>query len=101
MLGKRQWENVRLYLEKLFNQKVESTRINAITVNPPYHGQGKRTIRIGSVCAELEPGQPPEEVVAIYESKSFLVCTTDRGAKKGLPYIFPRETVIKVDLCDD
>ena len=90
-------EPIRRYLQELFHQPVEKTAIKAIIVNPPFHRQNRKRIEVGQFADELEPGQPAEKVMAIFESKSFLVCTMSRGAGIGLPYIFPRETVNKVE----
>ena len=83
MINDEKREEIRKYLERLFGQKVESSIITSITVNPPYYGQNKRTIQIDNVYSDLEPDQPPEKVLAIFESKSFLVCTADRGTRYG------------------
>ena len=98
MLTGEEKEAIRQYLERLFGQKVEESEIKSITVNPPFHGQGKRIIEINNTYADLEPGQPPEKVLAIFESKSFLVCTAERGAGKGMPYIFTRDTIAAVEV---
>ena len=98
MLSIDEKEKIRQYLEKLFGQKVEKTEIKSITVNPPYHGQGKRTIEVNHSYADLEPGRPPDKVLAIFKSRSFLICTAERGARKGMPYIFTRDTIISVEV---
>ena len=89
-------EEIRLYLEQLFGQPVEDDLFISITVNPPYHGQNQRTINVGQVVDSLEPGSPAEEILAIFESRSFLVVTPSRGAGSGMPYIFPRHTIISI-----
>ncbi len=96
MLDEARYEEIKGYIEKLTGQKVHAKKISAIGVNPPYHGQPKRLIEVGNIYADLEPGAPPEEILAIYESKSFCVCTAERGALKGLPYFFTRDTVYEV-----
>lgn len=92
----REYQRIKEYIENLTGQKISSKKIMALGVNPPYHGQPKRLIEVGKFYAELEPGAPLEEVVAIFESKSFCVCTPDRGAGRGLPYFFTRDTVYLV-----
>ena len=94
-------EQYRLYLEKLFKQPVSGRRIISIEVNPLYHGQNRRTIEIGKSYTELEPGAGSETVIAIFESKSFLVVTENRGAGSGMPFIFTRDTVIRVTTDSD
>ncbi|MFH1687533.1 MAG: hypothetical protein ABIE70_08435 [bacterium] len=90
-------ENIRRRLQKLVNQPVNDPGIKAITVNPLYHGSSRMRVTVGSVCANLEPGAPPQEVLAIFESMSFLVVTAVRGATSGLPYIFTRQEVKNVE----
>jgi len=90
-------ENIRLRLEGLVKDKVLTKRIQAITVNPLYHGSSKMRVEVGRMCANLEPDTPPQMVLTIFESKSFLVCTPDRGADHGLPFIFTRTEVVKVE----
>ena len=85
------------YLEKLFGKPVSRKPIRRIEVNPPFHGQGRRYVTVGERCSELEPGAPAETVLAIFESMSYLVCTAERGAGKGMPYIFTRDAVLRVD----
>jgi len=53
-------------------------------------------IEVGSQCANLEPDAPSQLVVAIFESRSFIVCTPDHGTGKGMPYFFTRDEVKKV-----
>lgn len=101
MLNDDKLSNIRNYLEKLFGQKIEKKKIKSITVNPLYHGQNKRTIVIGKTYANLEPDSPPQKILAIFESKSYLVCTAERGAGQGMPYIFTRDTVLSVDISKD
>ncbi len=97
MLIEEELKTIRDYLEKLFGREIEKKRINSLTVNPLYHGQNKRTIEVGKTYGDLEPGAPAERVLAIFESRSFLVCTSLRGACQGLPYIFTRDTVLSVE----
>jgi hypothetical protein len=85
------------YLAKLLNRPVRDKRIKAITVNPLHHGLPKRRIEVDQHYADLEPGAPSQEVIAIFESDSFLVCTPERGAGEGLPYIFTRQEVKGVE----
>lgn len=96
MLDEDRDEQVRRYIEKLTGQKIADKKIRAIGVNPPYHGSLKRLIEVGKTYDDLVPGSPPEEILAIYESKSFCVCTAEHGALKGLPYFFTRDSVYEV-----
>jgi hypothetical protein len=97
MLNDDELSNIRVYLEKLFGQKIEKKKIKSITVNPLYHGQNRRTIVVGKTYSDLEPNASSEQVLAIFESKSYLVCTAERGALQGMPYIFTRDTILSVE----
>ncbi len=96
MLDEARYNEIKRYIEKLTGQKIRDKRIRALGVNPPYHGVPKRLIEVGKSYTDLEPGSPPEEILAIYESKSFCVCTAERGALTGLPYFFTRDSIYKV-----
>ncbi len=85
------------YLAKLMQRPVRDKRINAIEVNPLYHGSSRRRIEVGQHYADLEPDAPSQLVVAIFESDSFLVCTPERGYGEGVPYIFTRQEVKGVE----
>ncbi len=90
-------EQVRRYLEKLVKAPVQSKVIRSLTVNPLYHGSSKMTVSVGQYVANLEPGAPPEQVLAIFESKSFMVVTPSRGNMDGLPYFFTRQEVLRAE----
>jgi len=85
------------YLNATSKTPVKATRIRAITVNPASHRLPKLRIEVGGRYAGLEEGASSEEVLAIFESVSFLVCTQSRGAGVGAPYYFGREDVRKVE----
>lgn len=85
------------YLTALMKRPVRAKRIKAIDVNPLHHSLPKRRIEVGRRYADLEPGAPSQLVVAIFESDSFLVCTPERGAGTGLPYIFTRQEMKSVE----
>ncbi len=99
-LDDKRHEEIRLYLEKLLKNKVLKKKIRAIVVNPLYHGSPKRKIEVGNYYADIEPEAPRQKVVAIFESRPFVVCTEERGAGEGLPYFFTREEVRRVDEFD-
>lgn len=90
-------EKVRQYLEELVKAPVQNKVIRSLTVNPLYHGSSKMTIVPGSYAANLEPGAEQELVLAIFESKSFLVVTPSRGNMQGLPYFFTRQEIVQAD----
>ncbi len=89
-------DELRVYLEQLLGQKVGAAYISAIYVNPPYHGQNKRWIEVGKAYRDLEPGRDLEPVLAIFESKAFLLVTESRGNLRDVPIIFTRNTVLQV-----
>lgn len=93
-------ERVRQYLEKLVKAPVQDKVVRSLTVNPLYHGSSKMTISVGHNAANLEPGASIQMVLAIYESKSFLVVTANRGNMQGLPYFFTRQEVVRADSGD-
>jgi hypothetical protein len=90
-------EATRRYLERLMNKPVHRHPIKAITVNPLYHGAPRMRIEVGHTVAGMEPDAPPQRVLAIFESTSFLVVTPERGNGVGLPYIFTRQEVTAVE----
>jgi hypothetical protein len=96
VLSDKEFGDIKAYLEKFLGHKISNRRIAAIGVNPLYHGQAKRLIEVGRVYADLEPGSPADQVVAIFETKLFCVCTANRGAGQGMPYMFTRDTVYDV-----
>ncbi|MFH1894178.1 MAG: hypothetical protein ABIK83_16025 [Candidatus Zixiibacteriota bacterium] len=97
MLTESEREEIKIYLEGVVLGKMRDRVIRAIEVNSRYRHQPKMRIEVGKSYRDLEPGAPYEEVVAIFESESFLVCTKERGAGTGLPYYFVREDVRRVE----
>ena len=96
MLTDDQFEALRLKLEQTFHETVSRRRIQAIHTNSAYRWQPPLHIEIDRSCAGLTKEGPPELVVAIYESHSFLVCTPDHGFERGSPHIFTRADVRQV-----
>jgi hypothetical protein len=96
MLSQDEFETLRRKLEDLYHERVSERRIRALRVNSGYRWQPPLFIEAGQPCANLTPDGPPEEIVAIFESRSFLVCTPDHGFKGGSPYIFTRADVKQV-----
>lgn len=90
------YEEIKAYIERLTGHRVREKKIRAIGVNPLYHGTPRRLLEVGRRYADLEPGSPAEEIVAIFETTLFCVCTPQRGAGQGLPYFFTRESVYEV-----
>jgi hypothetical protein len=96
MLSQDEFETLRRKLEKMFGEHVLDRRIRTLRVNSGYHWQPPLYIEVGKHCANLTPDGPPEEIVAIFESRSFLVCTLDHGVENGSPFIFTRADVKQV-----
>ncbi len=84
-------------LEKMLRVKIQDRGIKAIHVNSRYHWQPKMRIEVGKYYSNLEFESPLEKVVAILEAPSFIVITEKRGLKEGMPYLFLREDVRKVE----
>ncbi|MCD6161200.1 MAG: hypothetical protein J7K40_02160 [candidate division Zixibacteria bacterium] len=76
--------------------RIRRKKIKAIRVNSSFHWQPPLYIEVDSYCRNLEKDSPNEKIIAIFEATSFLVCTSDRGYNKGLPYFFGREDVRQV-----
>jgi hypothetical protein len=93
-------EQIKGYLEEAFDMKIRDRAIRAIKVNPTQQALPPLDVRVGRPCANLEPGAASEEVLAIFDSTVFLVCTPSRGAGRGLPYFFAREDVRNVELME-
>lgn len=92
-----EYERVKKYVECLLGHRVRERKIRAVGVNPLYHRQPKRLIEVGKYYSDLEPGAPREQVLAIFETTLFCVCTPTRGAGHGVPYLFTRESVYRVE----
>ncbi len=82
--------------QKALSIKIRPKHIKAIKVNPAAHWQPPMYIEVGGYCNNLEKDTPHEEIVAIFESTTFLVCTLKRGINTDLPYFFTREDVREV-----
>ena len=93
MLDPEQFEQVRQKLEAKYNEAVSGRRIRGLRVNSSYRWQPPLNIQVGEYCSHLTPDGPPEKILAIYESRSFLVCTAEHGIEQGSPYIFTRADV--------
>jgi len=96
MLSQDEFETLRRKLEDMYGERVSGRKIQALRVNSGYRWQPPLYIEVGSYCANLTPDGPPEEIVAIFESRSFLVCTPEHGVKSGSPLIFTRADVKQV-----
>jgi len=90
-------EELRRQLEKKMRIKIKPKLIRKIYVNPASHLIPPLDIEIGKIVKNLEPDAPPEEIIAIFDSTTFLVCTQSRGIDQPLPYFFAREDVLKVE----
>lgn len=84
-------------LEKSLGAKIRPRNIYSITVNPASHQMPKMKIEVGRFHKNLEPEASTAQVLAIFESTTFLVCTQKRGVDNGLPYFFSREDVVRVE----
>ena len=90
-------EAIRQYVAKTLGVKIRERKIRAIQVNARYRWQPPLRIEVGHSYSNLEPDAPMEEVVAIFESTVFCVCTSNRGTERGMPYLFNRDDITSVE----
>ncbi len=95
------WEDIYEYLKGTMKAPLRERRIRGVVVNPANHWQPKMHIEVGKFYSDLEYGAPEEQVLAIFESTVFYVCTPTRGGGKGCPYLFAKEDVKKVAFFED
>lgn len=96
MISDERRERIRVDLEKSIGVKIRDKKIEAIGVNPRQRSLPKMKIEVGKKYEGLEPGTPEEEILAIFESTLFCVCTATRGVGGAPPYYFLREDVFSV-----
>ncbi len=96
MLSFDEREELARRLEKELELEIRPKKIRAVKINSSCHWQPPMKIEVGKMARELEKDSPSEEVVAIFESVTFLIVTKERGATSGLPYFFLREDVRRV-----
>ena len=92
-------EGIRKFVEENMG-KVNSREIKAIWIHPRF--EHKRIhddikIEVGKHLDSRISDTPNEKVMAIFESNAFLVCTHNRGALRGIPYLYGKEEVYKVE----
>ena len=97
MISEERREEIRAGLEKAMGVMVRKKRIKSISVNPRQRSVPKMIIEVGGKYGGLEPGAPEEEVIAIFESTLFCVCTESRGTGGNPPFYFLREDVFSVE----
>jgi hypothetical protein len=97
MISEESRERIRADLEKATGVKIRDRKIMSIGVNPRQRSAPRMIIRVGGKYGGLEPGAPEEEVLAIFESTLFFVCTAGRGTGGNPPYYFLREDVFSVE----
>lgn len=97
MISEQRREEIRVDLEKSIGAAVRKKAIKAIGVNPCQRSVPKMIIEVGKKYSGLEPGSPEEEIIAIFESALFCVCTSSRGTGGNPPYYFLREDVFSVE----
>ncbi len=101
MLNRDEWEELRQKLDAELKPEVKKRRIKAIRVNSAYRWQPPLWIEVGHEVGYLEKDGPPELIVAIYESTTFLVVTPEHGYEEGLPHFFAKEDVHQVVPLED
>ncbi|UCC80760.1 MAG: hypothetical protein JSW64_05225 [Candidatus Zixiibacteriota bacterium] len=97
MISDERREKIRLDLEKFMGVRIAKKRIKSIEVNPRQRSVPRMFVRVGEKYGGLEPGAPEEEVLAIFESTLFCVCTPTRGVDGTPPYYFLREDIVSVE----
>jgi len=100
MLSDDELSALRDQLQKTLKAKIKSRVIKAIYVNSANHFQPPMWVEVGKRARNLEPDAPSEEVIAIFESVSFMVCTPTRGTAESPPYFFSREDVRRIVYAD-
>jgi len=89
------------YLTRFVGGNIRRRRIRSIRVLMSWKGKPSVTIEVGKKYDALERDMPLEQVLAIFESDSFLVVTESRGNLSGPPLYFVRENVRQVVEFDD
>jgi len=94
---------IKKFVEKNMYWKITSKEIKAIWVHP--RSEHKRIyddikIEVGEYLDNRMSDTPNEKVMAIFESNTFLVCTPNRGVLRGMPYLYGKEEVYKVEEMD-
>lgn len=100
-MEKAEREQLRQTLERTLGVRVNPREIVSLRTNSIYRWQPPLTVEVGKYCPHLEKDAPPMLVTAIFESKSFLVCTPEHGPEGTLPIIFVRSDVKEVVHCED
>jgi len=91
MLSIEEIDELRHKLATSFEVNIRPRRIKVLKINSSYHWQPPLYIEVGKRCANLAQNSPPEEVIAIFEATTFMVCTPGHGYPDGLPYLFAKE----------
>ncbi len=90
-------EGIRKFAEETTGWTVSNRRIRTILVHTSRHNVGNIKIEIGKYVDSRMSDTPNEEVMAIFESNAFLVCTPNRGVLRGMPYLYGKDEVYKVE----
>ena len=96
-------EGIRKFVEETMGGKVNSREIKAIWAHPRSGHKriyGDIKIKVGNYLDNRMSDTPNEKVMAIFESNTFLVCTPNKGVLRGMPYLYGKEEVYKVEEMD-
>ena len=93
-------EALRKIAEKTTGWKVKDAHIKKIVISA-FSKHGRREITY-AICVgeELNPDisdTASEQVLAIFESNTYLVITPNRGIQGEMPYLFPTEKIIAIE----
>jgi len=97
MISEEEYQRIKKYLSEELGINIYKGRIRSIKVNSMQRWQPKLHIEEGRFYNNLSIEKIPEQVIAIFESTSFCVCTPENGAGKGQPYFFTRQEVLEVE----
>ena len=92
-------EGFRKFAEETLQWNVKDTRIKSITVYArKIKGKDKiRKINVGEKISPPLSDTIDEPVLAIFESRAFLVVTPNRGGIRGMPYLWGEDDIISVE----
>ncbi len=97
MLNDEKYAELKTRLERDLKLSIREKKIKALKINSAFHWQPPLYVEVDGWCGMLEKDTPTEKIIAIFEHKSFIVITPDRGLEPGtLPYFFVRQDIREV-----
>lgn len=80
------YEAIRTFAAQSMGWAIRDRRIRSITFRD-------RRKQVQATVGRGEPFKRMETVIAIFESNTYLVCTTSKGVLKGVPYTIDKSEV--------